>query len=66
MPLNSKLFGTLKGIFLVKYTTMLYQWQLVKNKVIQSNFPGNFHDKISLRISLLQEELKNVLIYNYK
>jgi hypothetical protein len=39
---------------------MLYQWQLVKSKVIQSNFPGNFHDKISLRISLLQEELKNV------
>jgi hypothetical protein len=38
---------------------MLYQWQLVKNKVIQSNFPGNFHDKISLRISLLQEGLKN-------
>jgi hypothetical protein len=27
---------------------MLYQWQLVKNKVIQSNFPGNFHDKISV------------------
>jgi hypothetical protein len=39
-------------IFFVKYTTMLYQWQLVKNNVIQSNFPGNFHDKISLRISL--------------
>jgi hypothetical protein len=55
LPLNSpKMFG----IFFVKYTTMLYQWQLVKNKVIQSNFPGNFHDKISLRISLLQEELK--------
>jgi hypothetical protein len=52
LPLNSpKIFGTLKGIFFVKYTTMLYQWQLVKNKVIQSNFPGNFHDKISLRIS---------------
>jgi hypothetical protein len=67
LPLNSpKIFGTLKGIFFVKYTTMLYQWQLVKNKVIQSNFPGNFHDKISLRISLLQEELKNVVIYNYK
>jgi hypothetical protein len=45
--------------FFVKYTTMLYQWQLVKNKVIQSNFPANFHDKISLRISLLQEELKS-------
>jgi hypothetical protein len=60
------LFGTLKGIFFVKYTTMLYHWQLVKNKVIQSNFPGNFHDKISLRISLLQEELKNVVIYKYK
>jgi hypothetical protein len=29
---------------LVKYITMLYQWQLVKNKVIQCNFPGNFHD----------------------
>jgi hypothetical protein len=27
---------------------MLYQWQLVKSKVIQSNFPGSFHDKISL------------------
>jgi hypothetical protein len=40
--------------------------QLVKNNIIQSNFPGNFHDKISLRISLLQEELKNVVIYNYK
>jgi hypothetical protein len=37
--------------FFVKYITMLYQWQLVKNKVIQSNFPGDFHDKISLRIS---------------
>jgi hypothetical protein len=45
---------------------MLYQWQLVKNKVIQSNLPDNFHDKISLRISLLQEELKNVVIYNYR
>jgi hypothetical protein len=45
---------------------MLYQWQLVKNKVIQSNFPGNFHDKISLRISLLQEELKNFVIYKYR
>jgi hypothetical protein len=67
LPLNSPIiFGTLKGIFFVKYTTMLYQWQLVKNKVIQSNFPGNLHDKISLRISLLQEELKNVVIYNYK
>ena len=67
LPLNSpKNFGTLKGFFLVKYTTMLYQWQLVKNNVIQSNFPGNFHDKISLGISLLQEELKNVVIYNYK
>jgi hypothetical protein len=33
---------------------------------IQTNFPGNFHDKISLRISLQQEELKNVVIYNYK
>ena len=65
--LNSpRIFGTLKGIFFVNYTTMLHQWQLVKNKVIQSNFPGNFHDKISLRISLLQEELKNVVIYNYK
>jgi hypothetical protein len=52
LPLNfPKIFGTLKGILFVKYTTMLYQWQLVKNKVIQSNFPGNFHDKISLRIS---------------
>jgi hypothetical protein len=40
------MFGTLEGIFFVKYTTMLYQWQLVKNKVIQSNFPGNFHDKM--------------------
>jgi hypothetical protein len=60
LPLNSP-----KNFF-VKYTTMLYQWQLVKNNVIQSNFPGNFHDKISLRISLLQEELKNVVIYNYK
>jgi hypothetical protein len=39
---------------------------LVKNNVIQSNIPRNFHDKISLRISLLQEELKNVVIYNYK
>ena len=38
LPLNSpKMFGTLEGIFFVKYTTMLYQWQLVKNKVIQSN-----------------------------
>jgi hypothetical protein len=37
----------------------------VKNKVIQSNFPGNFHDKISLRISLLQEELKNGEIFIY-
>ena len=51
------LLELLKGIFFVKYTTMLYQWQLVTNKVIQSNFPGNFHNKISLRISLLQEEL---------
>jgi hypothetical protein len=65
--LNSpKIFGILKDIFFVKYITMLYQWQLVKNKVIQSNFPGDFHDKISLRISLLQEKLKNVVIYNYK
>jgi hypothetical protein len=63
---SAKIFGTLKGIFLVKYTTMLYQWQLVKNKVLQSNFPGNFHDNISLRIYLLQEELKNVVIYNFK
>jgi hypothetical protein len=30
-------FGTLYSIFFVKYTKMLYQWQLVKNKVIQSN-----------------------------
>ena len=67
LPLDSpKNFGTLKGIFLVKYPTMLYQWQLVKNKVIQSKFPGNFHDKINFRITLLQEELKNVVIYNYK
>jgi len=44
LPLNSpKNFGTLKDILFVKYTTMLYQWQLVKSKVIQSNFPGNFH-----------------------
>jgi hypothetical protein len=55
-----------RSLMITKYTTMLYQWQLVKNKVLQSNFPGNFHDKISLRISLLQEELKNVVIYNYK
>jgi hypothetical protein len=56
LPLNSpKIFGTLKGIFFVKYTTMLYQWQLVKNKGIQSNFPGNFHDKISLRIKMFKE-----------
>ena len=54
------------AFFFVKYTKMLYQWQLVKNKVIQSNFPGNFHDKSSLRISLLPKELKNVVIYNYK
>jgi hypothetical protein len=67
LPLNSpKIIGTLKGIFFVKYTAMLYQWQLMENKVIQSNFPVNLHDKISLRISLLQEELKNVVIYNYK
>jgi hypothetical protein len=26
-----------KAFFFVKYTTMLYRWQLVKNKVIQSN-----------------------------
>jgi hypothetical protein len=65
LPLNSpKIFGTLKGIFFVKYTTMLYQWQLVKNKVIQSNFPGNFHDKISLRIShVFRSDQFSLLMY---
>jgi hypothetical protein len=46
----------ISAFFFAKYTKMLYQWQLVKNKVIQSNFPGNFHDKSSLRISLLPKE----------
>jgi hypothetical protein len=39
LPLNSpKNFGTLKGIFFVKYTTMLYQWQLVKKQGYTKQF----------------------------
>jgi hypothetical protein len=63
LPLNSpKNFGTLKGIFFCKIYYNVVSVAAGGNNVIQSNFQGNFHDKISLRISLLQEELKNVVI----
>jgi hypothetical protein len=67
LSLNSpKNFGTLKGIFFCKIYYNVVSVAAGENNVILSNFPGNFNDKISLRISLLQEELKNVVIYNYK
>jgi hypothetical protein len=34
---------------------MLYQWQLVKNNVIQSNFPGNFQNISDFYVNLRVE-----------
>jgi hypothetical protein len=62
--LSWKLPGKL--LYITLFFTSCHWYNIVVYFTPKKCLSEYFHDKISLRISLLQEELKNVVIYNYK